>query len=352
MPNVAGVNTALLTKVLLETERAWGPNQADIENKDVQAKTFDALITNQLPKEAGFIAKITDPEKDYDVKVYWPDFCGKTAQDCATDVCGDLGGTMADVKEKAYKIESCIEDGFAIEENKLKDSLIVKDQFIIQQSNAAIKRLIEKLNTKAIAFAHANIGYNAGGQFDFTLGTFVSEVPNNEYNTELMPKLMYDMMMNRMSNAFVIDGGKLFLPFMNAKLDGANADGKGDAARASLFNATFDPFGFAAAGLSDRTFAITPYSYAFLTKNYVQSRVPVLDEALGSRGLYKYSFPLPGYGIMVDAFMQRVCVDGAKQRYTIKWLYKIHYDFVLNPTGCDQGGGNIVTGIVEYKKLV
>lgn len=351
MPKVPGVDTALLAKVILDTEASWSPNQASIETADIQAKTLEALVANQIPKEQGFIQKITDPEKDHDVKVYWPDFCGLEAADTDTNVCNAISRTMAEVNEKAYTIGSIIEDGFAIEEDKLATSAIDKAKFIKQSSDAAIKRIIERLSTKGVAFLNGNSGYNnGGGNSGYSFANGATEVPTNDYNVSLMPKIMYDMIVNRVPNAFLIDGGSLYLPYTNARLNAANGEGKGDANRAQLFPAEFDILGFGKAALSDRTFVVAPYSYALVTKNYVPNAAPVFDEQLGATGMMKYQMRIPRYGIVLDVFMERACVNGTKQRYKINWLYKLHYDYLVNPAGCTVSG-NTVTGIWQYKKV-
>lgn len=345
---VPGVDTALLAKVNLNTEASWTQSQQQVETNDIQKVTFDTLFTNQQTFAAGFIAKLKNPDKNYDVKVYWPDFCGLEAVDGVTDVCEDLDLDMAPVKETPYKIESSVETGFAIEEDKLADSEIDPAMLIGQSQNQAVKRILQKLSAKGVAFLSGNAGYNAGGQFPVTEGTNISEVAQSNYNTGLVPKIMFDMISSQMPNAFVIDGGKLYEPFTNASFNTANGEGKGDAARSKMFNTSFDILGFSGATLSDRTFVVAPYSYAFLHKNYYSNTVPVWDEALKK---WVYSISIPMYGLKLDVFMQRVCVDGEKKKFKINWLYKCHYDYKLNPAGCDRGDGNVVTGILEYKQV-
>lgn len=349
MPNVAGVNTALLSKINLSTEQAWTLNQAKIETVQVNAATLDIMKSKQLPLEGTFVQKLTDPEKEYDVKVRWPDFSGLQAQDNVTDVCNDLTGTQAPVIEKQYKIESGIEDTFAIEEDKLATSEIDKATFITENQNAIIKRLLEKWSDKHVAFLAANAGHNAGVLYTHAAG--VTEVPSADYNVSLLPKIMQDMIYSQIPNAFLIDGGPMHLPYVNAKLDFGNAEGKGNNARTQLFDAGFDLIGFARQTLADRSFLVAPYSYASLTKNYVLNREPVYDEAMGSKGMWKYHITIPMYGVKIDVFHQRVCVDGRTQRYKLIWHYKLNYEILANPTGFANGDGDIVTGIIQYKKI-
>lgn len=350
MPNVAGVDTALLSKVNLSIEQSWSESQAQIETKDLQAETLKMLNEKQKPLGQNFVQKITDPEKDYDVKVYWPDFSGLEAADGTIDVCNALTGDQAPVREKQYVIQSHVETKVVVEDDKLADATLDKAEYLQQSHDDAIKRLLEKLNQKGIAFLNANAGYNHGVLYNYNAGA--TEVPAADYNVALMPKIMQDMIYSRIPNGFLIDGGPMHLPYVNAKLDAGNGEGKGDSARTQLFDARFDLLGFAKATLADSSFLVAPGAYALVGKNFVPNRVPVYDEALGGgTGMFKYHQPIPMFGLNADVFYQRICVDGNKNRFKHVWLYKLWYEWLINPSGFEDAEDNVVTGILKYKKL-
>ncbi len=339
------VTPVLLTKVNMATEQAWSKNQADIENTDVEAGTLDALIAHQQSASDNIVEKVTDPTKDYDVNITWYDFCGSEAVDCTQDPCTTITGSGNDVLSQQLNITSCIEDSFEIKETIFATTSLDPADYIARRQMRAVKNLLEKLNAKALAFLEANAGYNAGGQYPFAAG--ITSVPTADYNTLLMAKFLLDAKKSRIKNAFAIDGSGLFLPFTNAMLNAGNGEGKGDAARTKLFDVNFDILGMAEEGLGDTTFLVSPHAYAFMTKNYL-APTPTYDGTLDKT---KYSFKIPGYDLTVDVWHQRTCLDGAKDRFKHVFLYKLHYDFFPNPAGCDDGNGNIVTGIAEYKMV-
>ncbi len=338
------VTPVLLTKVNLMTEQAWPKNQADIENNDVDAATLDTLVSHQDSATQNFIEKVTDTTKDYDVQVAWYDFCGSGAIDCNQDPCTTITGNGNDVKSKTYNVNGCIEDAFEVSENLFATTTLSVQDYIVKRQTRMIKNMLERLNDKAIAFLAANAGFNRGTQYPYAGG--LTTIPSADYDMKLLPKLQLDMMVSKLKDGFGIDGSGLYLPYSYALQNGGNAEGKGDALRAKLLDINFDIIGMAKAGLSDRTFLVSPHAYAFVTKNYIQSGVPTFDPALDK---LKYSITIPGYNLKVDVWHQRACEDGTRDRFKHVFLYKLHYDFLLNPAGCTIDGG-AVTGIVEYKQ--
>ena len=347
MPNIIGGDIALLSESNIATEQAWTNSQMQIETDDVQSETFDTLLENQQKLGDGFVTKLTDANKDYDVKVNWIDFCGTAATDGDTEVCADIDETPAPGKEKQYSIGQTVKVTYSVDESELAGSFKDKAEVLAKTQKNAFKELVQRLNLKSDLFLNANIGYNAGNEFAKT-GT-TSNVPEAEYNVSLAPRIMKEMLYNKVPNAFIVDGGTLYLPITNAGIDGANGEGKGNATRSKIFKTTVDIHGMAGAGLSDCTFAVAPYSYAFVSKNYYKNRKPVYDPDMGT-GKWKYSVPIPKYGIRADVVMQRKCIDGTKDRFKYVFVAKIHYEFLVNPEGCTVGG-NTINGIWKYKLL-
>lgn len=343
------IDQVVLQTVNLQVEEAWANSQAATETSVPDSATIDRMVAMQAGAQAPLVQVATDPSKDYDVSVYWPDFCGLEAVDCVTDVCDDLTADQAEVLKKDYKVEQCIEDKFAINEQDFWKSWLNKDNFIARNISNKISNLISRLNMKAIIFLQANAGLNLGGNYEAN-GSLQYVIPSADFaSTDVLVNMVYDATISKLQNPFVIDGRNLWKLIFNAQLNGGNADGAGDANRAALFNlVTFDPIGFAkVADAARSTFLISPAAYAFVTKNYIENAVPVYDEAAGK---WKYSIELGRYGARVDVFMQRICIDGAKNLYKYVWLFKLHYDFFANPAGCDQGEGQAVTGIIEYTR--
>lgn len=331
----------------LDIAEAWANPQSERDVKG-SSETIDSLVAHQNGAQAPLLNYLQDPTKDYDVEVYWPDFCGQSAIDCESDPCQDLTADQAEVQKKPYKITQCIEDKFSINEADFFKSFINKDSFIQKNINQKINNLLFLLDIKALTFLHANAGLNKGGAFHANAsGQY--EVPGALFNsTNILAQFYYDAQVSQVLSPFIVDGSNLWGVWFQANMNAQNSNGSGDFRRSTLFgDITFDPIGFAAVPeVTNSSFIISPSAYAFATKNYIPNEVPQYDEAAKK---WKYSIDLGRYGARVDVFMQRICVDATKNLYKLVWLFKLHFDFLASPVGCDVNGKS-VTGIIEYTK--
>lgn len=345
-----GTVVAVLPDVNLALEQVFSDSQIQRETLNINAKTLDTILSQQRALGSTFVEATTDSTKDYDVKVRWLNFCGQEAEDCSTNLCTvEPEGEMVEAVEEDYKINSCIETNFTIEEQKLYTSTFGKEELLTQNFRNAFKKLLELLNQKAIAHIDASAGYNAGGSFPYVGGE--SLIPGASYDVGVLPYLALDTQKSLLNNVFLLDGGAMYIPVFNAKLDGANDNGRGDASRAQLFPTVFDIPGMTKAGLSNVSYLIADYAMAFLNKNYIPETVPTFEPSLfNGAGGYKYHMTIPGYGIKVDVYMRRRCVDGAKNLYNIDWIFKLHYDFVNSPAGCPVELYSIPDGHLGYLK--
>lgn len=343
-----GTVVAVLPDVHLALESAFSDSQLQRETLNVNARTFDAINTQQQALGAAFVEVLNDPTKDHDAVVRWIDLCGNEATDCSTNLCTLVpAGTMDSGVEETYKINSCIETGFTIEENKLFTSSFTKEEVLTTQFKNAYKQLLERLNTKAIAHLDANAGYNAGGSFPYSSNS--TQVPASEYNVGLLPYLALDTQQSLISNATMIDGGAMYISMFNANLNAGNMDGKGDVARAQLFPSVFDINGMTKMGLGNSTFLVADYAVAFLNKSFIPETVPTFEPSLfNGAGGWKYSVTIPGYNIDVDVFMNRRCINAAKNLYTIDFVFKLNYEFISSPEGCDVPSFGYAVGKLYY----
>lgn len=341
-----------LTRINLLTEEAWTPNQADIENSQVDAATFSSLLRGAASLGAPLVSKITDPKKDWgDVRIYWPDFCGQEATECDAEdnLCGDLAADPSPLASQDYGITQCLNDKFSISESDFAGSWMDMQNFLVREQNQRVVNIVNKLNEKAILFMHANAGLNKGGQFTVNGGNQY-EVPSAEFDdTMIMTKMLLDAEASNVRNPKLITGNPTaFLTFKNAQFEAANGEGKGNAARAGAFgDITLDIRGFMKVPtLAGSIFAVTPYAVAFASKNYYSSSTPVYDPDLKK---WKYFIRIPAYGLTIDVLHQRVCESGRKDRWNHVFNYSLNYDFFNNPRGClDEDSGKRVTGIIEY----
>lgn len=343
------VDTVALNRVNLEIEEAWSGSQIQTETGFLETATLDALYDNQKNILAPAREKIVDPTKDHDVDVYWYDFCNTDVKDCSDDACGDLTGPQAPVNKKGYKITKCLDASFSMNEADFHKSFLNKDDYVKKNTNIILTSLVNKLNEKALIFLHANAGVlrsgltaNASGQYEKPLSAFA--------DSKILLDMLFDATVSKIASPFLLDGKNLWKTDMLAKLNAGNSDGKGDAALVNLLGRIqHDPLGFSKLpDLAASTFLVSPGAYALETKNYIPNTVPTYDEAAHK---WKYNIPLERYGAKVDVFMQRVCINAAKNLYKYVWLFKLHYDFFSNPFGCADANGKVVTGIAEYKAV-
>ncbi|MFT3704643.1 MAG: hypothetical protein QM802_19920 [Agriterribacter sp.] len=361
------LSATALQRINLLVQQAWTPNQRDIDQNAQDTTTIDTLLARQNSIGKMLVEEITDPNKDKDVRVWWNDFCGQEAEDCASGggydaSCGNLTGNPSQVDYKDYAVTQCLQKKFKIQQQTFKGSFMSIEQNLLDNSKQAIRQLLNALNKKAIIFLQANAGLNKGGQYPVN-GSDQYQIPASVFaqeNTRVYTNILYDAAKSRISNPFVLDYGNLWHMNMNAKFDQGNAEGKGNAIRAILFNVIEDIQGGAQVpAAANSTFVVAPYAYAFVNKSYYRKRevlnnivsfsgsTPVYDEASGK---WKWYITIPGYDITVDVLMQRVCVDAKKDIYEWYFQYTLWYDFLLNPSGCDNGSGDAVNGIIEYVK--
>lgn len=354
------LSATALQRINLLTQQAWDPNQRQIDQWAVDTVTFDTLIARQNAAGRMLIEPITDPNKDNDVRIWWNDFCGQEAEDCDSEAtyCGDLTGNPSQVDYKDYAITQCLTKSFQVAEETFKGSFMSMDQNLLDNQNQAIRQLLNGLNKKAIVFLKANAGLNKGGQFAEIGGAYELPSFTGPESSTIYTKIIYDALKSRIANPFLLDYGNLWHLNMNAQFEAGNGEGKGNAARANYFNIISDiQGGSQVPSAANSTFLLAPYAYAFVNKSYYRNRemvngkvqfsgsVPVYDPASDK---YKYYINIPGYDIVIDVLWQRKCVNAKKNIYTHVFQYTLHYDFILNPTGCDNGSGDSVNGIIEY----
>ncbi|MGN6491156.1 MAG: hypothetical protein ACTHLE_04110 [Agriterribacter sp.] len=352
-----------LQDINLDIENAWSTNQRQIDQWAKTTDTLDVLLAKQKSVGSRVTEILENPNKDETHKIWWNDFCGEEAEACGVDNgCGDLTADESELDSQEYAVTQCLQKRFAVSETTFAGSFRDLEQYVTDNLNQVVLQLVNGLNKSAIQFLQANAGVSRGNKFGGINGANQYIIPSewieNE-NTKLYTKMLFEAQRSRILNPFIIDMGNLWEMNTNAAFDGANGEGKGNAARARAFNINYDIFGGGqvpeAAG---STFIVAPYAYAFINKSWYRKRetptqghvsftgkTPVYDPTLEK---WKYYIEIPAYGIYLDVLKQRVCENGKKDRYKHIWQFTLNYDWLLNPTGCPDDNGDAVTGIVEF----
>lgn len=340
-----------LTAMNLQLEEAWGTNQRSIEQSELRAEALAKQLAVQQNLGNQVVATLTNPTKDRDVRVLWYDFCNSTVADCdSDDYCGDLTAAEKGMANKDYAITQCVNDKFAAKEDTFAGSSMDFNDYVRKTQADTIVKLINKLDAKYALALHANAGFNRGGFYSINGTTGVSEVPTADYsNMGLITQMIIDAKRSKIQNPFIIDSGNLLKTYLNAGFNGANGEGKGEAARANFYDVTFDIDGLVEAGAAtaNSTFLVSPYAIVFVNKTYYGNTAPIEVQP----NKFTYSIRIPRFGVTVDVIHQKVCANLKKNRWDHTFYYTVHYDFLTNPFGCADANGKIVTGIVEYVKV-
>lgn len=330
--------------ILLTAEQVWADSQSQTEMYAAEAETVKALVAQQKGR-TDILTKLEDPAlEDDQVKIVWMDFCTDSEPDDCGDVC-DFEGEEPILDSKTYSLTACKELTFSLDENNL-----LRNKYTFEEASAKglmniMRQFDEYLNKQGLLFLSANAGYNKNQD----TGTWVPNtmyIPAADYNQDLMVDMVVDAKINKLTNPFLIDSGALYKSFLNAEYNSGNLDGKGDLVKSKLFPAYFDMFGFAASEITDTSFLVTPYAYAFANRHYNPTS-PYNFKAQGVDQI-RYSIESKNIpGVMYDVFHIKEC-SGMRAKHT--WKVQVRWAYLLNPEGCDDGAGNKVSGILSYTK--
>lgn len=338
-----------LNKIMLKAEEMW-TNSALALSLTPHAEAAIALLENQTATIQG----MEDKEKDNIVKVTWVSPCAIAVQDCTTNCT--LTGAEAETKSKEYTLDNCKEVTFSVDAETLRTNTYNYDEVVAPLMAKAINSLDEYLAQQTIVNLKAFAGINqAPSPWTYNTGTSATDVPDSDWNLNMVAHLLNQSDLNNMDNPYFIESGSLWIPWTNAILNGGNLDGKGDLERMQALNGKFyfDRRNFAKAGVTEDLFMINPGAVVMANKTRNPDSPQVFGGTIQQTRYTTASRSLPG--INYDVFYQLSCstVNG-KER--IKHTFKIQalYDFFLNPEGCPVTINSVVyspTGVLMYNKL-
>lgn len=236
--------------------------------------TANAVLANQ---RTGNIQQRLQASPLDSIKVQWG-IDTDNVQDC-TDDCA-LEGDEGDGTEVTIDVPQCKEITFSVSEETLRRQGAGDSPEAIQRAaQAELSRKLAvaaaKLDTYVNSYTLARLF--ALGQAPKTgtaagIGTLtgsVIDVPSANYNRKIVGELVRLARLNQMGSPYMIDGGRLFVDYFNARIDGQNGEGAGDAARARFFNEYFDLEGFMDAALNIDTFLVKPGSVGLFHKSFL-----------------------------------------------------------------------------------
>jgi hypothetical protein len=238
--------------------------------------TANAVQANQ--RTGSIQQRLQASPLDY-LDVNWGIDTGDVA-DCTTDCA--LTGQPGDANSIRVSAPLCKEITFTVSEEDLRRQGVPQDQ-LQAAAKAELGRLLAVKSTKLDNWVNAQslIGLKALHQAPRTgtaaaIGTVgadgVINVAAANYNRKIIGEFAKLARLNQMGSPYMVDGGELFVDWFNARIDGANADGAGDAARTRLFREYFDLEGFPDAGITEDTFLVKPGAFGLFYKSFLPAQ--------------------------------------------------------------------------------
>ncbi|WP_179022050.1 hypothetical protein [Winogradskyella forsetii] len=347
---MADLSIAKECDIQLITEQVWADSQNQTDQYTADAETIRMMADKQADRNQILTSLEDTSLEDDEIKVIWIDQCGEELDETCQEVC-DFTASDVPLASETYSLTDCVSKSFAADENDFLRNKYTIEEYIAKQLLHTIKLLDEQLNAKALLFLSANAGLNTHPEA-YTFNATTLEVDAADYTNEMYVKMAIDAKMNKIMDPFVVDNGALYRAYLRAQLDKDNYDGSGNQKRTMLFDTSFDLLGFPKTAVTDTTFLVSPYSYAFGSRNY-NSAAPTIVETKDLRQI-RYSIPSNNVpGVVYDVTKQIVC---SGNRFKHEYLVKARTGFFLNPVGCDvlvdtePDVFDNVTGILSYTK--
>jgi hypothetical protein len=338
----AGLFTcSALAEVQLKAEQIWADNAS---NKDYLAEV--GTLTAIRSEQSAQLSALQDPDKDNTVKIIWVKDCDETVAAC-TDECS-VGGNELESACDTHALDLCGKVGFTIDEKDLRSNVISKEELVAKAFLRKIKLLDEDLAQTAVNKIYSFKGRNvyAGGKG--TISGFDTKVNPAYWNASLFSYLALVAKKNKFASPYLLSGTNLYEAYWNAKMNGANSDGKGAVNMFDSMKMYFDVFNIdAELDPAKYTFMLDKSAMAFFSKNYYPY-APGSSESMqwggvgGSVGA-KYQVPsknLPG--VFYDVTYKVRCVGNEIKH---DWSIQYKAGIFRNPVGCDLNN----TGILAFK---
>lgn len=336
--------SSALMDVVLKAEEMWSDGaQARVYKSN--SETARAVLENQSAR----FQELDDKEHDRKVRVNWINPCAITDEACDTNC--DIVEDELESAVKEYEYDMCRKTGFSIDREKLRTSIYTRDELAAQGTAKAIKTLDEYWSAQLLLKLKAFSGINvAPSPYTWDDAGLTTNIPAGSYNLKMYSQLMKQTLLNQMSSAYFVEKGDLYVPFMDARLEAANAEGKGDANRVSEWDIYFDLFNFIKAGITEDMFAIDRSAIAFKTYN----RYPDTPLEIGGKVAQTHysvaSQILPGvrYGVIYEVTCK---TTGGKTRIVDSWRFITEGGIWLNPEACPVTIGETTytpTGVLSF----
>ncbi len=333
-PTAGNFDCADLQIINAAIDRIWLDNQV---KKDYisYSDTIKAIMAEQT---ASF-PDLKSAEKDQEVKVYWPADCSTSLADCDDDC--SVGGPTPEAQCKNYRLTIYKKAGFSAPEKAFRASNLSREEVVARGLMKRMKELDEYISQQAVSKLNSFAGTNqfAGGIGVVDGGSGDTYIKAPHWNADIMGYFAQVAKMNKLQNAFLLNGNNLYQQNWMAQFNNLNADQKDQMAKFGSLRTYWDPFNVDSVNGDEKiTYLIDKGAIAFVTKAYYPS-TPI--EYIGA-GQTRYSIPsrsLPG--IVYDVVYTNRCVSNEIYH---DWTLYVTFDLFQNPLGCNED----MTGILRF----
>lgn len=323
---------AELLDIQVEIDRIWDDS---IMKRDYESKV---LVLDAIRQEqTAHLDILENPEKDYDLKVFWPMDCNETLSDCA-DRC-TIGGPEAESGCKTYTMDLCKTAGFSIRENIFRTSQLSRAQVVAKSMAKAIQKLDNYLAQSLVAFLEANAGKNqlldGIGDPDNNNITYIEP---SYWNADIYGYFQEVQVMNEFSDAFLIHGRNLYQIYWQAKMANANTNEKDLLLKMESIRSYWDMWNVDLIATGKTSYMIQKGAVAFANKAYYPLNAPITYFHDQRWSIESKALP----GVFYDVIYNNECVSNNEVKHN--WSLYVKAGFFLNPFGCNED----VTGIIKF----
>ena len=306
---------------------------------------FDSRIKQQFTPQYNIInairaaqtATVQTPlsrRKDVAVEVQWENFCDIVAEACATDCT--IGGTKSSTNVEEYDVTWCKEVNFSFDENDFYDNVF--DMNVAKAFLKADKEITEAFAQYAVAQLEAFKGANVLTTGKGTVVGTETTVPAAYWTASIAAYLNRVTIMNRFVNPVLATGALLYEPYLVSQANGANSDGKGDAALWGGLNPYFDLFNIDTVNTPNlKAYLISMGAVAMGSKN-INPDIPVV-----MFDMTKYTMQSQFLPFKYDVYYNNAC-SGTQKMHTHNYTIRCKADIWQNPAGCSSTN----TGVLSF----
>lgn len=327
-------------EIELRADEIWdNPQMKNDYIADVAPLT--AVVENQTVT----LAELTDSDKDDTIKLYWVEDCDTVVQDCS-DECNP-GGTEVGTRCETHELDLCKEINFTIEEKQFRSQKITLEETIAKALMRRTKNLDESLATQMVLKLDSFKGVNQLTGSKGTVSGFKTEIPAAYWGADLFSYFIMAARKNRFSSPYMLNGSNLFEAYWRAKMNSANADGKGADNMFSALKMYFDLFTMDTVLSPEKaSFLVDSNAVAFVTKAYYpwEGGSSMSDKwgGVGSSVGAKYSIASRNIpGVRYDVIQKIVCLNNKTYHH---FNVRYHAGIFRNPVPCNPN----ITGVLKF----